>query len=211
MCLAVEVGERNINQLWVSPNLCVSRSAVNPSLPLPLSGNLTPARTVKNWESCQTAASAQGKEEMPGACVCKLHCRIRSWKITKQLFQSFYHIWFFFSPAALMNPSEMGSSERQTPYASSPQHRLRWGRQMPPAYILIRFCSRQLAEGGSSPKSGAGREKSAQFTVKPCEFGGVKSTTPVSGLCCDLSSRTMSKLVLYKQWMSLRQKVNDAW
>lgn len=68
MCLAAEVGEGNINQLWVSPNLCVSRSAVTPSLPLPLSGNLTPVRTVKNWESCQTAGSAQGKEEMPGAC-----------------------------------------------------------------------------------------------------------------------------------------------
>lgn len=34
---------------------------------------------------------------MPGACVNKLHCRIQSWKITKQLLQSFYHIWFFLS------------------------------------------------------------------------------------------------------------------
>uniref|UniRef100_A0A8C0EGJ1 Rho GTPase-activating protein 18 n=1 Tax=Bubo bubo TaxID=30461 RepID=A0A8C0EGJ1_BUBBB len=35
--------------------------------------DLTPIRTVKNWEDCQTAGSAQGKEGMPGACVNKLH------------------------------------------------------------------------------------------------------------------------------------------
>lgn len=85
MWLEVEVGEMNINQLRISPNLCVSRGAVNPSLPPYLSANLTPTGTVKNWEDCQTAGSAQGKEEMPGVCVNKPHCRIQSWKITKQL------------------------------------------------------------------------------------------------------------------------------
>lgn len=160
--------------------------------PPALSANLTPVRTVKYWEDCQTAASAQGKEEMPGACVNKLHCRIQSWKITKQLLQSFYHIWFFFFPVALMNPSEMGSSERQIPYASSPQHRLWCGWQMQPAYILIHSCSSQHAAVGSAPKIGAGRKNQFNLQVKPWKFGGVKSTAPVSVLCCDLSSRMMS-------------------
>lgn len=94
MGMAFEVGDMNINRPWITLNLCVSRSVYfSPAL----SANLTPVRTVKKLGDCQTAGSAQGKEEMP-ARVNKLHCRIQSWKITKQLLQSFYHIWFFFSP-----------------------------------------------------------------------------------------------------------------
>lgn len=148
----------------------------------PLSKPHSNKNSKKNWEDCQTAASAQGKEEMPGACVNKLHCRIQSWKITKQLLQSFYHIWFFFFPVALMNPSEMGSSERQIPYASSPQHRLRYGWQMQPAYLLIHSCSSQHATVGSAPKIGAGRKN--QLNLQSSHGSLVVVKAPHLFQCC---------------------------
>lgn len=118
---------------------------------------------------------------MPGACVNKLHCRIQSWKITKQLLQSFYHIWFFF-PVALMNRLEMGSCERQAPYVSSAQHGLRCGWQMQTAYILIHFCSCQRAKVGSAPRIGA--EGKNHFNLQSNHGSLVVLKAPHLFQCC---------------------------
>lgn len=89
---------------------------------------------------------------------------LRAGKLPSNYYRIFITSGSFF-PAALMNPAEMGNSERQIPYAISSQHRLWCGWQMQPSSILIHFCSCQHAKVGSAPKIRAGRKKHRSLVV----------------------------------------------
>lgn len=133
--------------------------------------SLTLSKPHWNKNSIKTGKTARLLVQQKGRKRClvfvSINCTVgfRAGRLPSNYYGVFITSGSFF-PVALMNPSEIENSEKQLPYASSPQHRLWCGWQMQPAYILIHFCSCQCAEVGPASGIRAGRKKNIQ--VQQC-------------------------------------------